>query len=138
MAVEAEIVYKDRDTIVAELITAWQARVPDVAVTPDSIIRIWIEVLAASLEGLMLANQLLHDDIFPQTANLLALMRHGDVAGRPMLAGTTSVGTLRFSGAGGTVIPIGTTVAAPSAVDDAVRFVTTALATIPKIGRAHV
>src|SRR3954471_13134779 len=102
MPVEAEVVYKDRDAIVAELITSWQARVPDVSVEPDSILRIWIEVIASSLEGLMLANQLLHDDMFPQTANILALMRYGDIFGRPILPGTPSTGTLRFAGAGGT------------------------------------
>ena len=33
MPANADVVYKDRDTIVAELIASWQARMPDVAVT---------------------------------------------------------------------------------------------------------
>lgn len=134
MAVNADVVYKDRDTIVAELIASWQARVPGIPVTADSVIRMWIEVYATTVEGLMLANQLLHDDIFPQTANALALQRYGDIYGRPMKPGTTSLGTLRFSGAGGTSIPIGTRASAPGTTDESLDFVTTALVSIPNPG----
>jgi uncharacterized phage protein gp47/JayE len=136
MAAEAEQVYKDRDTIVAELASSWQARVPQVVLTPDSIIRIWIEVAASTIEGLMLANQLLHDDMFPQTANALALLRYGELYGRPIKSGTKSIGTIRFGGAGGTVIPLGTTVAAPGTLDDPLHFVTTSVVTIPNPGDA--
>lgn len=136
MAVEAEAVYKDRDTIVAELAAAWQARVPAVSLTPDSIIRIWIEVAASSIEGLMLANQLLHDDMFPQTANSLALLRYGELYGRPIKAGTKATGSVRFAGAGGTSVPLGTIVAAPGTLDDSLRFVTTQTVTIPNPGDA--
>lgn len=134
MAVQAEVVYKDRDTIIAELIASWQARMPGVTVTPDSVIRMWIEVWATQFEGEMLANQLLHDDIFPQTASALALQRFGDIYGRAMKAGTVSSGTVRFAGAGGTAIPVGTQVAAPSTTDDALLFATTALVSIPNPG----
>lgn len=134
MPVNAEVVYKDRDTIVAELITAWQARVPDVTVTVDSVIRMWVEVWATVMEGQMLANQLLHDDMFPQTATALALQRYGDVHGRLMKGGTTALGTLRFGGAGGTSIPLGTLASAQVSTEDALRFATTVAANIPNPG----
>lgn len=134
MPASADVVYKDRDTIVADLIASWQARMPDVQVTPDSVIRIWIEVAAETIEGLMLANQLLHDDMFPQTASGLALQRYGDIYGRSMKGGTQATGTVRFTGSPGTFIQSGTVVASPSTTDDAWGFLTTQGVTIPAVG----
>lgn len=134
MAVQADTIYKDREAIVADLIAAWQARVPDMVVTPDSILRIWIEVFANTAEGLYLAAQILHNDIFPQTAQAVALIRYGDLYGRELKKGTKSTGTLRFSGAGGTTVDIGTQVAAPRVSEEALLFNTTALVTIPNPG----
>lgn len=134
MAAESAIVYKDRDTIVDELAAALQARIPDINLNEDSVARIWMEVMAQTVEGLFLANQLLHDDMFPQTASALALERMGEYWGRPRLGGSIAVGSLRFSGVGGTTIPIGTVAAAPTSEDESLRFVTTAVATIPNPG----
>lgn len=133
-ASNADIVYKDRDTIIAELVSSWQARLPGFASGIDTVIRMWIEVWGGSFEGVMLANQLLHDDMFPQTASALALQRYGDIYGRPMKIGTPSTGVLRFSGAGGTTIPIGTRASAPGTTEESLDFLTTALASIPNPG----
>lgn len=127
-------VYRTREQIISELVAAWQARVPDVQPTADSIIRIWIETFAYTAEGLYLAAQLLHDDIWPQTANALALFRFGELYGRALKTGTKATGTVRFSGAGGVEVPLGTLVAAPRATDEALRFVTTATVTLPEPG----
>lgn len=134
MAVEGDLVYKDRDTIISELVASFQARLPDINLGADSIARIWIEVFATTVEGLFLANQLLHDDIFPQTADALALQRMGEYWGRPIKGGTVATGTLRFGGVGGTSLPAGMMVAAPSASDEALRFLTTGVALIPAPG----
>jgi uncharacterized phage protein gp47/JayE len=134
MAVQADLVYKDRDAITSELAASLQARIPDINLGEDSVIRIWIETMATTVEGLYLAAQLLHDDMFPQTASALALRRMGEFWGRPIKGGSFAAGTLLFSGVGGTVIPIGTLAASPSASDDALRFATTALGTIPNPG----
>lgn len=134
MAVEGDLIYKDRDTIVAELVAALQARIPDIVLDVDSVARILIETWATAFEGIYLANQLLHDDIFPQTASALALQRMGEFWGNQRLGGVAATGTLRFSGVGGTVVPIGTLAAAPGTSDDTLRFSTTAVATIPSPG----
>lgn len=131
----ADQIYRSADDIVADLISAMQARIPDINIGPDSIFRIWCEVFANSAEGLFLAQQLLHDDIFIQTANALALMRFGEMYGRPQKGGTLATGTVRFSGAGGTFIPSGTQVGSPRlALDDELLFNTTEDATIPNAG----
>lgn len=131
----ADQIYRSADDIVADLISAMQARIPDINIGPDSIFRIWCEVFANSAEGLFLAQQLLHDDIFIQTANALALMRFGEMYGRPQKGGTLATGTVRFSGAGGTFIPAGSQVGSPRlALDDELLFNTTEDATIPNAG----
>lgn len=134
MPADAEVVYKDHDAIVAELIAALQARVPDANLTADSIWRIWIEVMASTAEGLYLAWQLLHDDMFIQTANGVALIRDGDMFGRPLKTGTKATGSIRVSGAGGTSVPANTQVAAPQTADEALTFSVTIGGTIPNPG----
>lgn len=135
MAENADQVYKTRDEIIAEVLSAWQARIPDMNLGPDSIARIWTEVFGTSVEGLYLMAQLLHDDMFIQTQNALALMRSGEQFGRPQKAGTLAVGAVRFSGAGGTEIPLGATVGAPRpALEDDLVFSTTAIGMIPNPG----
>jgi uncharacterized phage protein gp47/JayE len=130
-----EQVYKDAEQIVAEVIAAWQSRISDINSGTDSIVRIWAEVFANSVEGLYLAQQLLHDDMFIQSANALALDRYGDTYSRPRHDGTLATGTLRLSGSGGTFIPLGTQVGMPRpAQDDVLIFATTVAATIPAPG----
>lgn len=132
----ADVIYKSADDIVADITAAWQARLPGINLGPDSIARIWAIVFANSGEGLYLGQQLLHDDMFIQTANALALARYGEMYGRPQKTGTPSTGTLRFSGAGGTSIAVGTVVSAPSTDPDAddLTFATTGFGTIPNPG----
>lgn len=134
MAVNAEIIYKDRDAVIAELVAALQARIPDASMPPDSIWRIWIETMASTVEGLFLAWQLLHNDMFIQTAQGLALLRYGEMYGRPLKSGTKAIGTARVSGAGGTVVNVGTQLAAPQAADEALTFSVTTGGTIPNPG----
>lgn len=135
MAENADVVYKDAETILADLIAAWQTRIPDMNFGADSVARIWSIVFANTTEGLYLMAQLLHDDMFIQTQNALALMRSGEMYGRPQKTGTLATGVVRFGGAGGTVIPLGTEVAAPRAAeDDPLLFSTTASAVVPNPG----
>src|SRR5262245_26564680 len=134
MPANAEVVYKDRDAIVAELVAGLQARFPDANLTPDTVFRIWIEVMASTVEGLFLAWQLLHDDMFIQTANGVALLRYGEMFGRPLKAGTSATGSVLFAGQGGTIIPLTTQVAAPNIAEEALTYSVTVGGTIPNPG----
>jgi uncharacterized phage protein gp47/JayE len=134
MPANAEVIYKDRDAIVAELVAGLQARFPDANLTPDTVFRIWIEVMASTVEGLFLAWQLLHDDMFIQTANGVALLRYGEMFGRPLKAGTLATGSVQFVGQGGVAIPVNTQVAAPQAAEEALTFSVTVSGTIPNPG----
>jgi len=134
LAANAEVIYKDRDAIVAELAAALQARIPDASLTPDTVFRAWIETFATTAEGLYLAWQLLHDDMFIQTANGVALLRYGEMFGRPLKAGTRATGSVRIAGQGGTPIPVNTQVAAPQAADEALLFNVTVGGTLPNPG----
>jgi uncharacterized phage protein gp47/JayE len=131
---DADVIYRDRDTIISDLAAALLARIPDANLTPDSIWRIWIETISVTMEGLFLANQLLHNDMFIQTASGSTLIRFGEMYGRSLKAGTRSTGTLRFSGAGGTVVAAETQAAAPGAGDEALLFNVSVGGTIPNPG----
>lgn len=135
MAQNADQIYKTKADIVSELLSALLSRIPDANTGPDSIWRIWIEMMANTAEGLYLGQQLLHNDMFIQTMNAVALMRAGEQYGREQKAGTIAVGTARFSGAGGTYIGLGSVVSAPRpATEDSLDFATTASGTIPNPG----
>lgn len=134
MPFQSDLVYRDRDTILAELVAALQARIPNAAISEDTVWRILFEILSGSIEGLFLAAQLLHNDMFIQTAEAVSLIRYGEQYGLPQKAGTLATGTVTFAGDGGTYIPIGTEVAAPQASDDALLFTTTIDGTLPNPG----
>jgi uncharacterized phage protein gp47/JayE len=136
MPANAEVIYKDRDAIIAELVAGLQARFPDANLTPDTVFRIWVEVMASTVEGLFLAWQLLHDDMFIQTANGVALLRYGEMFGRPLKPGTNATGSVQFVGQGATVIPLGTQVAAPQTAEEALLFDVTVGGSIPNPGIA--
>lgn len=135
MPANADVIYKTKDDILAELLSSLVTAIPDANIGDDSIFRIWSEIFSNTAEGLYLAMQLLHDDMFIQTANALALIRYGDEFGRPQKVGTLATGSVTFSGAGGTYIPLGSTVSAPRpSLDDSLDFNTTQDATIPSPG----
>jgi uncharacterized phage protein gp47/JayE len=135
MAQNVEVVYKDRETILSEVLARWQARISDIATGQDTITRIWSEVFSDTAEGLMLAMQLLHDDIFVQTMSALALVRAGEQYGRPQKAGLLAVGSVRITGTGGTFVGTDTIVGAPRTnLDDTLLFNLTQSGTIPNPG----
>jgi uncharacterized phage protein gp47/JayE len=134
MPFEADLIYKNRDQIVAAMISAMQARIADIWTEEDGNVRLLFEVLAGEIEGNYLANQLLRDNIFIPTANLVELRRHGETYGEFPKSGTFSKGSLLFTGAGGTVIPIGLTVASDIGVGEIIYFLTTQSGTIPNPG----
>lgn len=126
---QAGVVYRDREMIIADLLEAWQTRIPDVNLGIDSVIRIWTEVYGFTIEGLYLAIQLLYSDMFVETADTIALNRYGSQYGRERKGGTPATGMLRFTGSGGSVVGLGTEVVAPQLGEDLV-FVTTGTATL--------
>lgn len=134
MAVQAEAIYRDRDTIVDLLIDALLARIPDAWTQEDGVIRLLFEVVAGEIEGNYLANELLRNDIFVQLASTQALDQHGEMFGLARGTGTYAGGSVRFSGAGGTFIPTGTQVVSNPGTDELVYFSTTADGTIPNPG----
>ena len=124
--VQADVVYKSQSDILAEVLAAMLVRLPDANTGPDSLLRIWAEVFSNTTEGLYLGMQLLHDDMFIQTMSALALMRAGEMYGRPQKPGTLATGNVTFAGTGGVYIPVGTIVSAPRAsLDDTLDFETT-------------
>lgn len=136
MAVEADVIYRNRDQIVADLIQRMQSRIADVHVEEDGNLRMFFETLSETLEGVYLANQILRDDIFPQRANIVALRRHGEQYGLLVKQGLQATGTLLFTGAGGTFIETGSVVGSDVGGGDVLYFLTTADATIPNPGDA--
>jgi uncharacterized phage protein gp47/JayE len=134
MPIEAIVIYRTREQIVADLISRYQARVPDVHVEEDGNLRMFFEVLAEILEGVYLANQIQRDNIFITTANLVELRRHGEQFGLQVKTGVAATGTLRFTGAGGTFIEAGAIVGADVGGGDILYYVTTVDATIPNPG----
>jgi uncharacterized phage protein gp47/JayE len=135
MAAQADQVYKTSADIVAEVLAALLVRLPDANTGADSLFRIWTEIFGNTTEGLYLGMQLLHDDMFVQTASALALIRSGEMYGREQKVGLLATGSVTFAGTGGTYIPIGTIVSAPRASDDdALDFQTTVDGSIPNPG----
>jgi uncharacterized phage protein gp47/JayE len=102
--------YKRGEDILAEMQAAAQSAIPDIYVGADGVLTIIWTVESGQLENAFLANQLLLEDMFVQTASLQALRQHGQQYGVGLEDGTRSEGTLTFSGAGGTYVPIGTQV----------------------------
>lgn len=111
--VQADQVYKSKAQILQEILDDWRAAIPDIAISPDTLVRLWSEVFAHTTEGLFLALQELYSDAFVQTAGPIALQRYGQMYGRPQKQGTLAQGEVRFSGAGGEFIAIGSQVGAP-------------------------
>jgi uncharacterized phage protein gp47/JayE len=127
--------YRTRDEIVSDMIAQILAAIPDAYTGDDGVISIVLNIEAGQLENLYLANQLLLEDMFIQTASYQALLRHGDQFGLSPELGTQSVGTLKFSGDGGTYIPIGSEVGYdPGGGLDVIYFQTTTDGTIPNPG----
>lgn len=134
MPIEADLVYRNRDQIVAGLINSLRARIPDIVTEEDTNIRIFFEVIAGEIEGIYLASQILHDNIFIHTANLTELRRHGEQFGLEIKPGLPAEGIVTFTGDGGTLIPAGSMIGVDPGIGDLLYFFTTQDATIPNPG----
>lgn len=127
--------YRTRDELVAEMVAQLLAAIPDAYTGDDGVISIVLNIEAGQLENLYLANQLLLEDLFIQTASYQALLRHGDQFGLSPDPGSQSTGTVEFQGDGGTYIPIGSEVGYdPGGGLDVIYFLTTTDGTIPNPG----
>lgn len=118
------------------MILALQNRISDAWVGPDGVTRIIFEIEAGQFENAYLANQLVLEDMFVQTASINGLQRFGIMYGLEQKGGTPSQGNLLFTGAGGTFIPIGAEVAYDpgGGAEDVFYFVNTQSGTIPSPG----
>jgi uncharacterized phage protein gp47/JayE len=129
------VLYKSKDDAVTEMLAQLIGMVPDAYVGDDGIIKIIFEIEAGQLENAFLANQLVLNDMFIQTASLQGLIQHGLQIGLPMKGGTYATGTVTFEGAGGTYIPLNSEVGYdPGAGVELVYFQTTLDGTIPDPG----
>lgn len=108
MSITDSTFFKTRNTILGDMLAQLQAAVQDVYVGEDGVLRIIFEIESAQMENLSLANQILLEDMFVQSASSSALRLHGQQYGVPLSNGSVSEGLLRFVGAGGTYIPLGT------------------------------
>jgi uncharacterized phage protein gp47/JayE len=117
------------------MLTALEGAIPDIYIGDDGIVKILFEIEASQLESAFLANQLVLEEIFPQTASGAALRMHGETYALPFELGTLAEGEVAFQGDGGTVIDIGTQVGAdPGNGLDALIFTTLEAGTIPDPG----
>jgi uncharacterized phage protein gp47/JayE len=137
MPLTADAMFRTRDAIANAMLVALQGAIPDLYVGDDGVVRIMYEIEAAQLENVFMANQLLLEDIWPQSASSAALRLHGQTYAQPFKLGEKAEGELTFSGDGGTVIDLGTEVAAdPGNSLEPIVFVTDEIGTIPDPGDA--
>lgn len=134
MAVEADVIYRSREQIAADFMQRFLARIPDAWTGEDGQLSILAQVEGEIIEGIYLANQILRDNIFPQSANLVELRRHGEAFGIDVKPGTFATGTLRFGGAGGTFIGAGREAGFDPGVSDVLVYRTLADVTLPNPG----
>jgi uncharacterized phage protein gp47/JayE len=127
--------YKTRIQILESLLDELVASVPDAYTGEDGIIRILLEIQAGQFENVFLANQLLLEDLFVQTASQTALRLHGEQYGVAFKDGLASTGNLKFTGQAGTYVPFNSEVAYdPGTGVDPVYFINTIDGTIPNVG----
>lgn len=135
MPITDTTLYRNRDEIVASMLSALLAAIPDAYTGEDGVLAIIFQVEGGQLENLYLAHQLLLEDMFIQTASYDALLLHGAQFGLQPDIGLQSTGTLTFEGAGGTYIPVATEVGYdPGGGLDVIYFLTTTDGTIPNPG----
>jgi len=104
MPITDESIFKGRVDIVSEMLTALSSAVPDVYLGDDGVVKILFQIEAAQLENVYLANQLLLEDVFPQTASGAALKLHGDTFNLAFKLGEYADGEVIFSGSGGSAV----------------------------------
>jgi uncharacterized phage protein gp47/JayE len=127
--------YRTRNQIVGEMLAELQAAIPDIYMGDDGIIRIIYEIESGQLENVFLANQLLAEDMWVQSASLQALGKFGEQYGISQREGSRSTGQLIFTAAGGETIPAGTQAAHdPGFGLDPVYFESTDTAVVPDTG----
>lgn len=132
---QGDVLYRSRSEILTGFINELLSIIPDAYTGEDGNLYILFQIESGQIEGLYLANQLLLQDIFPQTASLISLDRFGDMFALPRKAGTRSVGDLTFGGEGGIFIPIGSEAAFDPGGDfDPLYFVNTQEGTTPNPG----
>lgn len=126
MPFQGDELYRSQDQILASMLASYQSAIPDVWIGEDGNLRILLEVESGQVEGVFLSNQLLLENVFVQSANLVALQRHGEQFGIDRKIGTVSTGQLTFFGQGGTYIGIGAEAAYdPGGGQDPLYFITT-------------
>lgn len=111
MPLDEDVLVKTKDEIVADMVAQLQNAVPDIWLGEDGVLRMLLELQGGQIEGLYMANQILREDMFIQTAGIQALELYGDMYGVPRKIGTQSQGSLKLSGNAGTYIPVGAEVA---------------------------
>lgn len=135
MPLEGDVLFQSREEVVASILARWQDLVPDIWLGEDGNIRLFTEVYAAVAENVYLACQLFSEDMYIVTANPQALQQYGTQYGNPQKVGIKATGSLLFSGAGGTYVPISTEVSYEVGGGlDPLYFFTTADGTIPNPG----
>jgi len=113
MPISDSTFYQTRDQWLATMLSTLQSYIADAYIGEDGITYILFAVEAGQFEQLSLANQILLQECFPQTASFAALKLYGEMFNIPLLVGTPAIGTVTLSGSDGLVIPAGSLVGAP-------------------------
>lgn len=125
MAITDSTFYRPRQEWLGDMLAMLQAAIADVYIGEDGVLRIIFEIESVQLENLSLANQILLEDMFVQTASFTALTLHGQQYGIALKQGTLAGGYVRFIGDDGTYVPVGTTVAYDPGTGIGTQFFTT-------------
>ena len=135
MPITDSSLYRGRNEITNAMMMLLQSAIPDVYTGDDGVVKILFQIEAAQFENLFLANQLLLEEVFPQTASSAALQMHGDAFALSFSAGEKAEGEVTFTGDGGTVIDIGSQVGTdPGGSLEPIVYATTQAGTIPDPG----
>jgi uncharacterized phage protein gp47/JayE len=135
MPISSTTFFTTRDEWLADMIASLQSKVSDAYVGEDGVMYILFAVEAGQLEQMSMANQILLQECFPQTASFAALKLYGEMFNIPPLLGLPAVGQVTFTASDGIVIPEGTQVGAPRSFGlDPIIFVTNADVTVAAPG----
>jgi uncharacterized phage protein gp47/JayE len=135
VAIADRSLFKTRADVLNALLTSLEGAIPDLYMGQDGVVRILFEVEAAQFENVYLANQLLLEDLFLQTASPGVLGRYGQMYGLERKSGTQAEGEVTLTGDGAVFVDTGALVGAdPGQGVDVVQFFTTESGTIPDPG----
>jgi uncharacterized phage protein gp47/JayE len=113
MPINNTALYQSRQQITVDMLAELQGAISDAYIGTDGITYILFAIESGQIENVLLANQLLLQDCFPQTASGAALAMFGEMYAVPRKLGTYASGQVTLTGGDGDFAPAGSLVGAP-------------------------